>query len=205
MYVIIGGTGFFGTYIVRAVQELTDEEIMIVSRTADIREGGNVQHITCDVSKRENLDSLISTINSVQKPCKIIYLSACHNPEQVEADPWMSWNTNVIGLNYLLSKIDKKAVFIFASTEAVYGNSQDGYRYKESDKPDPVNLYGIQKMAGEVITAYYGGHSMRYTLLAGLSAAKGRKHFWDTVLDNLRNSIPVELFSDTFRSMLDFR
>ena len=40
MYIIIGGTGFLGSYMVRAVQEQTGEEPVIVSRTADAFGGG---------------------------------------------------------------------------------------------------------------------------------------------------------------------
>lgn len=156
------------------------------------------------MSKKDDLDRLIPMINSVREPCRIIYLSACHNPEQVEADPWMSWNTNVAGLDYLVSRINRNAVFIFASTDAVYGESQAGYRYKESDRTDPVSMYGIQKLAGEAVVAHYGGRSFRYALLAGQSTAEGRRHFWDNVIDSLRSGTSVELFSDAYRCMLDF-
>lgn len=166
--------------------------------------GGNARFIKCDVCKKENMDSLIEMINSVQKPCKIIYLSACHNPEQVEADPWMSWNTNVTGLDYLISRVNRDTVFTFVSTEAVYGDSKDGYPYRECDRLNPINMYGIQKMAGEAVVHRYGGHSFRYVLLAGYSLSAGRRHFWDDVVTCLRSGVSVELFSDAFRCMLDF-
>ncbi len=116
----------------------------------------------------------------------------------------MSWNTNVVGLDYLISRISRDVVFIFTSSEAVYGDSQAGYRYTETDRPVPVSMYGVQKMAGEAVAAHYGGHSFRYALLTGPSLTAGRKHFQDTIMDNVRSGIPIELFSDTFRSMLDF-
>ena len=166
--------------------------------------GGNAKSIRCDVGKKDDLDRLIPMINSVREPCRIIYLSACHNPEQVEADPWMSWNTNVAGLDYLVSRINRNAVFIFASTDAVYGESRAGYRYREDDRTVPVSMYGIQKLSGEAVVSHYGGHSFRYALLAGRSAAEGRSHFWDSVIADLRAGTPVELFSDAFRCMLDF-
>lgn len=201
MYLVIGGTGFLGSYIVSEVKKLTRENIVIVSRTCG---GGDIKHIRCDVSKKYDLDDLISFINAIREPCKIIYLSACHNPEQVESDPWMSWNTNVMALDYLISKLNKNLVFIFASTDAVYGDSQDGYRYTENDSPSPVSMYGIQKSAGEMVVAHYGGHSFRYALLAGASMSVGRRHFWDTVIDSLKSGVPIKLFSDAFRCMLDF-
>ena len=116
----------------------------------------------------------------------------------------MSWNTNVAGLDYLVSRINRNIVFIFASSEAVYGDSRAGYRYTENDSPAPVSMYGIQKMAGEAVTAYYGGHSFRYALLTGPSLAAGRRHFQDVIMDNVRSGLPIELFSDTYRNMLDF-
>lgn len=147
---------------------------------------------------------MVTVINVIQEPCKIIYLSACHNPEQVEEDPWTAWAVNVEGPNYLLEKIKRKITFVYASTDAVYGESSNGYRYKEDDTPKPVSLYGIQKMAGEAVTTHYGGHSFRFTLLTGPSMIKGRKHFHDIILERLKDGPVLELFSDVYRCMLDF-
>lgn len=123
----------------------------------------------------------------------------------MERDQWASWNINLISLEYLLSGIKHPEMFLFASTDSVYGSGEKEHLFCEEDRLDPVNLYGTQKVAGEAIVTHYGGNVFRYPLLLGPSIIKGRRHFYDDLVESLRNGRPVELFEDSYRSTLDFR
>lgn len=213
MYIVIGGTGFLGSYIVREIQRQTTEGIIIVSRNQlrsylsmeDIsNRNPGVRSVECDVLNHSDLDEMIQIINSIVEPCKVIYLSAYLQPDLVEKNTWISWNMNVVSLEYLLRRLKKVESFIFASTDSVYGESIDHYHFKETDPLNPVNLYGIQKTAGEAIVSHYGYHSFRYPLLIGPSITEGRRHFYDTVADNLKGGIGTVMFFDSIRSTLDF-
>ena len=210
MYVVIGGTGFLGSYITREIRRQTSEKIIIVARNQIVNEDkkdsgdGGGGGIRCDILNQSDLDHLIQSINFIEEPCKIIYLSAYLHPDLVEENPWISWNMNVISLEYLLSRLKQLNTFIFASTDSVYGNSHNSYHFKETDRLNPVNLYGIQKAAGEAIVNHYGYHSFRYPLLIGPSLVKGKNHFYDTIVENLRTGKKTEMFYDSLRSTLDF-
>ena len=211
MYVIIGGTGFLGSNIVRSLRERTREAILVVARNPadcslpDVPGGVIPDFVRCDVSKRDNLDELIARINLIEEPCRIIYLAASLHPEEVERDQWASWNINVISLEYLLSGIKHPEMFLFTSTDSVYGSGGREHLFCEEERLNPVNLYGTQKVAGEAIVTHYGGNVFRYPLLLGPSIIKGRRHFYDDLVESLRNGRPVELFEDSYRSTLDFR
>lgn len=205
MYIIVGGTGHLGAYLIEAIISKTNEDILAVGRSAPVDRGARCQFFECNVCKKGDMDRLICEINSKKELCKIIYLSACHNPEAVENDIYMSWNTNVIPLNYFVKSLHNDPIIIFASSDAVYRDSKDQYRYKENDTVDPVSMYGIQKAVGEYIVCHYGQHAFRYSLLMGHSLVKERKHFYDVIMERLDKGETIDLFTDAVRCMLDFK
>ena len=210
MYIVVGGTGFLCAYVVQCIVDKTKERVLVVARKPVSYEnvGGitdSIQFKHCNVVSREDIDNLITEINMTEEPCKIIYLAASLHPEEVERNPWNSWNTNVISLEYLLSGMKRIEAFIFASTDSVYGSGTLEHRFREDERLAPVNLYGTQKMAGESIVNHYGYSVLRYSLMLGPSIIKGKKHFYDNLVETLKSGKQVELFEDSYRSTIDFR
>lgn len=72
----------------------------------------------------------------------------------INPDAYME--TNVNGFNNLLSisRITKVKKFIYASSSSVYGDTNK-YPIKESQKPDPKNLYGMTKKYNEELAEFY--------------------------------------------------
>lgn len=99
-----------------------------------------------------------------------------------------------------------KAVF-YNSTDSVYSNGIDGYRFRERDELNPVNIYGREKAAAEGVVSWMPlgqGRVVRFSFLIAPSLVPGRPHFYDRIVEDLKNGKTVEMFSDSYRSSLSF-
>ena len=82
------------------------------------------------------------------KPDVVIHTASETNVDRCEIEKKHAWKTNVEGtynIASVCSKIGAKLVYI--STDYVF----DGEKglYKEKDKPNPINYYGVTKLEGE--------------------------------------------------------
>lgn len=135
---------------------------------------------------------------------KIIYLAAYHHPDLVEKNPKIAWDTNVTALSRFLNMADDADRFFYPSTDSVYGESVDGYRFKESDRLAPVNRYGVHKSCAERLVTAYGYNVVRFPFLIGPSLVPGKKHFYDVIVETITGGHTIDMFRDSYRSALDF-
>ena len=134
----------------------------------------------------------------------MIYLAAYHNPDLVQKNPRYAWETNITALSRVLNTLENVDCFFYSSTDSVYGESENGYHYKETDSCSPQNRYGVQKKTAEALVLGYGYNIVRFPFLIGRSVVKHKKHFFDEILDSLSKNKPFEMFADSYRSALDF-
>jgi dTDP-4-dehydrorhamnose reductase len=84
------------------------------------------------------------------KPHLIIHCAAFANATQAESRRDECWRVNVTGTRNLLESRGS-ARLVYISTDYVFDGEMGDYR--EEDIPNPVNFYGLSKLAGELITA----------------------------------------------------
>ncbi len=204
MYVVIGANGFLGSYIIKNILKMTDEKILAVCLPPAMQDTDRVRWITGDISERSFVEYLNKNYLDGNNNNKIVYLAAYHHPDLVEKNPRLAWDINVTTLSYFINSVEHLDRFFYPSTDSVYGESRDGYRFKEDDRLTPVNRYGHHKCAAERLVTEYGGNVVRYPFLIAPSLAPGRKHFYDTIVSTLLAGEPIEMFSDSLRSALDF-
>lgn len=206
MYVIIGGNGFLGSYIIKNIIESTSENIISTFRENEdfFISHSRISWKKCDLSKIYEVDKLIFDINNIDADKKIIYLAAYHNPDLVEKNPKMAWDINITKLSYIVNKLDRVKSFFYPSTDTVYGNSIDNYHFSETDCLNPQNLYGKQKVVAESIILGYGYNVVRFPFLIGKSLLLHKKHFYDKIVESLENKNPIDMLYDSYRSSLDF-
>jgi dTDP-4-dehydrorhamnose reductase len=102
-------------------------------------------HNDVEIKNKRSVFSLIKN----HKPHVVINTAAFHNVEKCEKNHVKAFRVNAIGAKYLAlacSMID--AVLLHISTDYVF----DGKKktpYDEDDIPNPLNTYGITKLAGE--------------------------------------------------------
>lgn len=203
MYLIVGASGFLGRYIVDEILNTTQEKILATfSTNKPSLVSERVEWLKVDVQDRNNIDSLAEKIDG---NTKIIYLSAYHHPDKVEENPELAWNINITSLAYAINKFRKAKCFYYSSTDTVYGAGSVNYKFKEIDKTNPVNLYGINKVLAEQITLSAGRNVVRYPFIIGPSLVETKKHFFDKIVEDISDNKSVEMFEDSYRSTLSFK
>src|SRR6185503_9356582 len=134
---IVGSNGQLGSDLVRVFSE--KHEVVTLNH-ADI--------------KVEDPDS-VNTVLLAIKPAVVINTSAYHNVPLCEQNPDLSFAVNGKGvLN--LSKVcnDINARLVHYSTDYVFdGNKKQPY--VETDLCNPLNVYGVTKLAGENLVLNY--------------------------------------------------
>ena len=202
MYLVMGGSGFLGRYIVKNILELTQDTIVATySSTKPVFQNERLKWVRADVQNRADIDNINSII---EEGAKVIYLCAYHHPDKVEENPRLAWDINITSLAYVVNALTKAACFYYSSTDTVYGEGGLDILFKENDKTNPVNLYGKHKVLAEEITLAKGFNVVRFPFIIGTSLVESKKHFFDKILEDIKNGKCVEMFSDSYRSTLSF-
>jgi hypothetical dTDP-4-dehydrorhamnose reductase len=207
MYCIIGANGFLGSYILKSILEKTDENIVAccrdISLVGDSLKDKRITWKSLDICDFEAVNSFCKKYIDEDK--KVVYLAAYHNPDLVEKNPRIAWNTNIIALSFFLNAMENVSAFYYPSSDSVYGNSIDGKIFNEDDDTNPVNTYGKQKALAERIVTTYGYQVVRYPFLIGTSLLTSKKHFYDYIVENLKSKDGMDMFSDSYRSTISFK
>ena len=204
MYLIVGAKGFLGSYLIKNILSMTNDEILATDMTLpEKNDNSRIKWIKCDVSQREDLFRLNELCKETAN-LKVFYLAAYHHPDKVLQNPKIAWNINITALSEFLNTMDNISVLYYPSTEVVYGQGIDGYRFKESDALHPANRYGEHKTVAERMVNVAGFNVVRFPVLMGPSLVEGKKHFYDEIVETVKNGGTMEMFEDQKRSMIDF-
>lgn len=112
------------------------------------RQGEEVIALTHDFIEVSDFDS-VSTVLRQASPNMVINTAAMHNVEACESDPQKSFLVNGIGaMNLAKVSNEVKYTLIHISTDYVFDGAKKA-PYVESDCPNPLNVYGNTKLAGE--------------------------------------------------------
>jgi len=201
MYLIIGAHGFLGSYLVRRIRKSSEEKVLAVSRRIPDVQDPDVLWVRCDIAQEKDVAALRHRTEG--EHLKIIFLAAYHDPDLILQNPAEAWNINITALAMFLGYFNKFECFYYSSTEVVYGASH-GKAVAEDSPRSPVSRYGQLKALAEDIVLAAGGNIVRFPVLMGPSLLSDKKHFYDHIVEALEKGIPVSMFTDQRRSMLDF-
>lgn len=141
--ILIGKNGQLGQEIHKQAQEQGHDIHAFGREELDITDWGNVK-------------SKIETI----KPEFIINTSAFHVVPKCENDPGKALLVNAIALKKIAEFCEEKDIrFVTYSTDYVFDGLK-GTPYEEEDKPNPLQIYGLSKLAGEYIALNYSKTSV---------------------------------------------
>ncbi len=204
MYVIIGANGFLGHYFIKNILAETQEKILALDLTLpdETETSPRLRWQQLDVTDIPAVEALYENLKD--QPLHVIYLAAYHHPDKVLQNPQLAWKINIIALAHFLNIFEKMEHFYYPSTEVVYGEAKEGQLFHEQDRLTPSNMYGKHKEIAERMVITKGHHVVRFPVLMGPSLVPGKKHFYDEIVEALKNGKEMEMFTDNIRSFIDF-
>jgi dTDP-4-dehydrorhamnose reductase len=137
-----------------------------------------------------------------QKPDVIINTAAFHKTDQCEVEPLKTFSVNAVGpKNVVAVSKELNATTVFISTDYLFSGAKNA-PYTEDDVPDPINTYGISKLAGELFTTQNPKHYVfRVASLFGVAGASGKGgNFVETMIAKAKKSKPINVVDDMWMS-----
>jgi len=129
---VIGANGQLGTDIVNAFTVNGDEVSSLTHSDVDLRA----------------MDSITKRLHELH-PNLVVNTAAMHHVENCERDPEMAFAVNGLGARNLAMAVQEIASpLIHISTDYVFDGAKQS-PYDETDAPNPLNVYGKSKLAGE--------------------------------------------------------
>ena len=180
---ITGSNGQLGSSVIALLKDKFD--IIATSKT-NHRNKNYIFDITNKI--------LCNDIISIHDPDIIINLAALTNVDLCEKNPGLSMSVNVGGVQNLLDTFKGKIIHI--STDYVFDGKKGPY--KETDKTNPINIYGLSKLAGEkVILSRSNNLVIRTNILYAYNKTVGAS-FFNWVIMNLKNKKLINVVDDQF-------
>jgi dTDP-4-dehydrorhamnose reductase len=183
---IIGAKGQLGSDLVRAFKD-TGEKIVPLT------------HTDIDVV---DLSSSRKVLEKIQ-PDIVINCAAYVRVDDAEDFPDKAFAVNALGArNIALICKDRNADLVYISTDYVF-DGRKKYPYTEDDIPDPLDVYGTSKLAGEyfVKNIIENHYIIRSSSLFGIAGASGKGgNFVETMIKKARNNEEIKVVDDMIMS-----
>ncbi len=116
------------------------------------------------------------------RPSWVVNTAAFHNVDECERSPEKAFMVNTYGaLNVARAASAVGARVVYISTDYVFGDKGPWYPHSV---PDPLNVYGVSKYAGEILTHLYckGSVVIRTASLFGKQPPSKGRNFVETML-----------------------
>ena len=183
---VIGASGQLGTDLVEVFREEPSFEVIPLT------------HRDVDVTIPETLKVLKEL-----KPDVIINTAAYVRVDDAELYPEKAFAVNAIGaLNVARVSEEIGAVNVYISTDYVF-DGEKGSPYVEEDVPNPINVYGASKLAGEIFTRNYSRrhYVIRVASLYGRAGASGKGgNFVNWVIEKAKRGEKLRIVDDQVMS-----
>jgi len=157
-------------------------------------------HSTIEIA---SIDSVHQAMRDA-RPDVIVNTAAMHNVDKCEAEPSAAFAVNAIGVrNLAFVASELGSVLMHVSTDYVFDGCK-GSPYEEQDAPQPLNVYGNSKLAGEYFVRSIADNHfvVRTSALYGTTGcrAKGGQNFIQLMLRLAKERDEVRVVDDEFVS-----
>ncbi len=160
---------------------------------------------THDVVGRTHRDFDVVDFAKVQEevrrvqPQIIINTSAFHKVDLCETEVLPAFEVNAYGArNLALAAREVEAALVHFSTDYVF-EGKSSRPYTEGDPPNPINAYGVSKLAGERLVHYLWPKSfvIRTSGLYGHAGSSGKgRNFVEMMLNKAKRGEPIRVVND---------
>ncbi len=179
---VVGATGQLGTALVAALEEAGVETV-------------GLGHDEVEVTASDSVTRALQR----ERPTVVLNTAAFHKVDACEDDPGRAFEVNALGaLHVARACREVGARCVYVSTDYVFDGTKPG-PYTEEDPPEPVNVYGASKLAGEHLVRQTCPDALvvRVASLFGGGGARGKgTNFVLTVLDRARRGEPLRVVDD---------
>lgn len=180
--VITGANGQLG----RALVENAPETVKIIPHTRedfDLRDVKSLEHFLTE-----------------EVPDAVINTAAFHNTEACENNFEEALLVNAI-IPALMARILEKSesVMVFISTDYVFDGEKKEDLYYEDDLPDPLNRYGISKLAGEIGVSKLSSKFFIFRLSSLFGKTRKKSgNFVLKIIEKAESEEPLRVVNDIF-------
>jgi dTDP-4-dehydrorhamnose reductase len=198
---VTGASGFLGWYIGQAA---TDWEVYGVYHQHSTMTSGrsktnapNLRPIALDLTDTAALQECFAQL----RPDAVIHAAALSQPNACQDNPALSYKINVLAPFYIAIECQQLGIpCVFTSSEQVFDGTQAPYR--ESDPPNPINLYGEHKALAEsgMLARHDQMAVCRMPLMFG--AVPHASSFIQPFIQRLRSGERLQAFTDEIRMPL---
>jgi dTDP-4-dehydrorhamnose reductase len=166
---VIGSTGQLGTDLVEVLEKSGHYLVFPLS------------HAEIECTDTASVTRILASI----RPQVVVNCAAFVRVDEAENRREETFRVNALGALYVARTCaELNAVCVYISTDYVFGGAK-GEPYTEEDKPSPINVYGVSKLAGENRVAQTCPRFLivRMASLFGKAGARGKGgNFVETVI-----------------------
>jgi len=181
--VVTGGSGLLGKAILREIK------------------GSKGACRNCEIFlDLRDLDSIKVVMDRV-RPEVVIHAGALSNADYCETNREEAYLVNYRASRVLAREAKRLSAFlVFISSDYVFDGEKGGY--VEDDPPNPVNYYGLTKLAAERAIGEEGGHYaiLRTSVIYGPWEARLKENFALWIIRNLKEGRGIRLVVDQISS-----
>lgn len=209
MYLVIGGGGFLGGYLIKNIINTTKEKILASCHSSKGGENTDrVEWFHLNLTDSNSLKDLVCTLKHFKKcgeKITCVYTAGYIKPDDCLKNPDLAVKNNIIALlDFLNESKNLLDSLVFTSTDFVFDTNEKGKPYNEKDKEHPINFYGSIKLACEKIVNSYGYYVVRLPFMFGRSLNPHKSHFIEHLERVINERECFEILSDYYENSLDY-
>lgn len=144
MIILTGGAGFIGSCVLKALNEIGRDDVLIVD---SLRSGSKWKNLVgkkyIDIISKEQFRAGMDADAFDVDVHAVIHMGACSSTTESNAD-YLYDNNYLYSIDVAEYAIARNARFIYASSAATYGDGSLGYADTTEDLR-PLNMYGYSK------------------------------------------------------------
>lgn len=180
---VIGAGGQLGSEIVRAAHAAGLSTISLSHEQCEVTDGASIARAFSQLSKG---DIVVNT-------------AAFHRTDECEEKADRALAVNTLGAYRVADAAQQRGVTaIYFSTDYVFDGAKKN-PYVESDAPNPINVYGASKAAGEMLvrSANIQHYVIRVSSVFGVAGSGGKGgNFVESMVSKSRSGEQLEVVND---------
>jgi dTDP-4-dehydrorhamnose reductase len=152
--------------------------------------------VKMDIAEKEQVQEVFKSM----KPNVVVHAATLTDVDKCELNKELAWKVNVEGTKNIVEAAKNAGAFlIYISTDYVFSGEKG--QYKETDKPDPVNYYGLTKLKAEEIVQTQDEYFIaRPSVIYGSTPAAGKVNFALWLIEALRKGERVKIVTDQWNT-----